>query len=167
MANVIKLRKGLDINLTGRAQEQMLPVKSSTEYALVPDDFPGLTPKVTVREGDHVRAGDPLFVDKGCTEVSFASPVSGTVTAVERGERRKVLRVKIAADAQQEYADFGVKDVAAYPLMMSRLHCCRRDCLVISTSCLMLLLHVQTQNQRQFSCLHFVINLCRVTSSLS
>ena len=69
MANVIKLRKGLDIN--------------------------------------------PLFVDKGCTEVSFASPVSGTVTAVERGERRKVLRVKVAADAQQEYADFGVKGVAS------------------------------------------------------
>ena len=112
MANVIKLRKGLDINLTGRAQEQMLSVKSPTEYALVPDDFPGLTPKVTVREGDHVRVGDPLFIDKGCTEVSFASPVSGTVTAIERGEKRKVLRVKIAADAQQEYADFGVKDVA-------------------------------------------------------
>ena len=112
MANVIKLRKGLDINLTGRAQEQMLPMISPTEYAVVPDDFPGLTPKVTVREGDHVRAGVPLFVDKGCTEVSFASPVSGTVTAVERGERRKVLRVKIAPDAQQEYADFGVKDVA-------------------------------------------------------
>lgn len=112
MANVIKLRKGLDINLTGRAQEQMLSVKSPTEYALVPDDFPGLTPKVTVREGDHVRAGDPLFVDKGCIEVSFASPASGTVTAIERGERRKVLRVKIAADAQQEYANFGVKDVA-------------------------------------------------------
>ncbi|WP_424047977.1 Na(+)-translocating NADH-quinone reductase subunit A [Prevotella jejuni] len=112
MANVIKLRKGLDINLTGRAQEQMLPMISPTEYAVVPDDFPGLTPKVTVREGDHVRTGDPLFVDKGCTEVSFASPVSGTVTAVERGERRKVLRVKIAPDAQQEYADFGVKDVA-------------------------------------------------------
>ena len=113
MANVIKLRKGLDINLTGRAQEQMLPMISPTEYAVVPDDFPGLTPKVTVREGDHVRTGDPLFVDKGCTEVSFASPVSGTVTAVERGERRKVLRVKIAPDAQQEYADFGVKDVAS------------------------------------------------------
>ena len=113
MANVIKLRKGLDINLTGRAQEQMLAVKSPTEYALVPDDFPGLTPKMTVREGDHVLAGDPLFVDKGCTEVSFASPVSGTVTAVERGERRKVLRVKVATDAQQEYADFGVKDVAS------------------------------------------------------
>lgn len=112
MANVIKLRKGLDINLIGAAVEQMLTVKSSQEYALVPDDFVGLTPKVAVKEGDHVRVGDPLFVDKGCTEVSFASPVSGTVSAVERGERRKVLRVKINADAQQEYVDFGVKEVA-------------------------------------------------------
>ena len=71
MANVIKLRKGLDINLTGRAQEQMLPMISPTEYAVVPDDFPGLTPKVTVREGDHVRAGDPLFVDKGALRLAL------------------------------------------------------------------------------------------------
>lgn len=112
MANVIKLRKGLDIHLAGRAQEQMLPVQAAVEYALVPDDFVGVTPRVTVREGDHVRAGDPLFVDKGCPEAGFASPVSGTVSAVERGARRKVLRVKVKADAQQEYADFGVKDVA-------------------------------------------------------
>ncbi len=112
MANVIKLRKGLDINLAGRAQMQRLSVKTSQEYALVPDDFAGLTPKVTVREGDYVRAGDTLFVDKGCPEVGFASPVSGTVSAIERGERRKVLRVRVKADAQQEYTDFGVKDVA-------------------------------------------------------
>ena len=112
MANVIKLRKGLDINLIGCAQEQLLPVKPSKEYALVPDDFTGLTPKVVVREGDHVRAGDPLFVDKGCPEVSFASPVSGSVTSVERGKRRKVLRVKVVADEQQEFVDFGIKDLA-------------------------------------------------------
>ena len=111
MANVIKLRKGLDINLTGRAQEQMLSVKSSKEYALVPDDFIGLTPKVVVREGEHVRAGDSLFVDKSCPDVGFASPVSGIVSAIERGARRKVLRVKIEADNQQEFTDFGVKQV--------------------------------------------------------
>ena len=104
MANVIKLRKGLDIHLAGRAQEQMLPVQAAVEYALVPDDFVGVTPRVTVREGDHVRAGDPLFVDKGCPEEGFASPVSGTVSAVERGARRKVLRVKVKADAQLPYA---------------------------------------------------------------
>ena len=111
MANVIKLRKGLDINLTGRAQEQMLSVKSSKEYALVPDDFIGLTPKVVVREGEHVRAGDSLFVDKSCPDVGFASPVSGIVSAIERGARRKVLRVKIEADNQQEFTDFSVKQV--------------------------------------------------------
>jgi len=54
-----------------------------------------------------VKAGDALFVDKTCPETCFASPVSGTVEAIERGERRKVLRVKVKADAEQQYADFG------------------------------------------------------------
>ncbi len=112
MANVIKLRKGLDIRLQGRAEEQKIQLKSNGNYALVPDDFEGITPKVVVKEGDHVRAGDALFVNKQYPEVSFASPVSGKVTAVERGERRKVLCVKVEADAKQEYVDFGKKDVA-------------------------------------------------------
>ena len=107
MANVIKLRKGLNVNLKGRAAEVKLPLKPVEEYALVPDDFVGVIPKVVVREGDTVKAGDPLFVNKNCPEVRFASPVSGTVTAVVRGERRKVLYVKVKADKEQVYADFG------------------------------------------------------------
>ena len=111
MANVIKLRKGLDISLKGKAVEQKIQLKSNGKYGLVPDDFDGVTPKVVVREGDHVKAGDALFVNKQFPEVRFASPVSGKVTAVERGERRKVLCVKVEADARQEYVDFGKKDV--------------------------------------------------------
>jgi Na+-transporting NADH:ubiquinone oxidoreductase subunit A len=111
MANVIKLRKGLDISLKGKAVEQKIQLKSNGKYGLVPDDFEGVTPKVVVREGDHVKAGDALFVNKQFPEVRFASPVSGKVTAVERGERRKVLCVKVEADARQEYVDFGKKDV--------------------------------------------------------
>ena len=49
--------------------------------------FVGVTPKVVVREGEHVNAGDALFVNKSCPEVKFASPVSGEVTAIERGEQ--------------------------------------------------------------------------------
>ncbi|MCR5131189.1 MAG: Na(+)-translocating NADH-quinone reductase subunit A [Prevotella sp.] len=113
MANLIKLRKGLDINLEGIAIETKTCVGKCAEYALQPDDFTGLVPKVVVREGDHVKAGDALFVDKNCPEVRFASPVSGEVTAVVRGDRRKVLCVKVKADAEQEYAEFGKKDVAA------------------------------------------------------
>ena len=112
MANVIKLRKGLDINLQGRAEEKKIHLKSNGKFALVPDDFEGVTPKVVVREGDKVKAGDALFANKQYPEIKFASPVSGTVSAVVRGERRKVLCVQVNADAQQSFVDFGKKDVS-------------------------------------------------------
>ncbi len=112
MANVIKLRKGLDITLKGKAEEKKIQLKSNGKFALVPDDFEGVTPKVVVKEGDHVKAGDALFINKQYPEVKFASPVSGTVREVVRGERRKVLCVRVDADAQQEFTDFGKKDVS-------------------------------------------------------
>ena len=112
MANVIKLRKGLDINLKGKASKDVaLQVSETDEYALVPEAFVGVTPKVVVREGDHVNAGDALFVNKACPEVKFASPVSGVVTAIERGDRRKVLCIRVKADAEQTSTDFGKKFV--------------------------------------------------------
>lgn len=113
MANVIKLRKGLNIQLAGKAAERKTRVGRCEEYALVPDDFTGVTPKLVVREGDEVKAGDALFIDKNCPEVRFASPVSGKVAAVVRGERRKVLCVKVKADSEQKFAEFGQKDVAS------------------------------------------------------
>ena len=113
MANVIKLRKGLDINLKGKAAEQKFPVKAAAQYALVPDDFVGMIPKVVVREGDHVKAGDALVVNKKQTAGKFASPVSGVVQAVVRGDRRKVLRVVVEADKDQQFVDFGQKQVAS------------------------------------------------------
>ena len=111
MANVIKLSKGLDIHLQGKAEEKLIQLKSNGKYALVPDDFEGVTPKVVVKEGDKVKAGDALFVNKLYPEVKFASPVSGTVSAVVRGERRKVLSVQVVADGQQESVDFGRHEV--------------------------------------------------------
>ncbi|MBR4897634.1 MAG: Na(+)-translocating NADH-quinone reductase subunit A [Prevotella sp.] len=109
---VFQLKKGLDIRLKGRAEETKIQLKSNGKFALVPDDFEGVTPKVVVKEGDQVKAGDILFVNKQFPQVGFASPVSGKVTAIERGERRKVLAVKIDADAQQSYRELGKKDVA-------------------------------------------------------
>ena len=111
--HVIRLHKGLDINLKGKAEEKKIRLKSNGKFALVPDDFTGVIPKVVVKEGDHVKAGDALFINKQYPDVKFASPVSGTVKAVVRGERRKVLCVQVDADQQQEFVDFGRKDVAA------------------------------------------------------
>ena len=112
MTKIVKLHRGLDIRLAGVAKKEKIAIKSGNVYALQPDDFEGVKPKVVVKEGDKVKAGDALFVNKAYPEVKFASPVSGTVTLIERGERRKVLSVQVEADAKQEYVDFGKKDVS-------------------------------------------------------
>mgnify|MGYP002856454076 CR=1 FL=1 len=111
MANVIKLKKGLNINLVGKATEKVSTASVSKVYGLVPDAFVGVKPKVVVREGDAVKAGDALFVDKLHPQVKFTSPVSGKVCAVERGERRKVLSIQVEADEKQEYAEFKKLDI--------------------------------------------------------
>lgn len=107
MANVIKLCKGLEINLSGKAAAEVTAAKTSKVYGLVPDAFVGVKPKVVVKEGDIVKAGDALFVDKLHPEVKFASPVSGKVSLVERGDFRKVLSIQVEPDAKQVYAEFG------------------------------------------------------------
>lgn len=112
MTKVIKLRKGLDIRLAGAAQKGKTSLPLSEEYALAPASFVGVTPKVVVKEGDAVKAGEALFVDKQHPEVRFVSPVSGVVSAVERGERRKLLSVRVKPDNKQQVADFGKKNVA-------------------------------------------------------
>lgn len=113
MANVIKITKGLNINLKGKAAAQVSDAQMSKVYGLVPDSFWGMKPKVVVKEGDVVKAGDALFVDKLHPEVKFVSPVAGTVKLVERGDRRKVLSVQVEAAAAQQYVDFGKKNVAS------------------------------------------------------
>lgn len=111
MTRVIKIRKGLDIHLKGKSEKVKTGISLSDEVGLSPLSFPGLTPKVVVKDGDHVKAGEALFVNKRCQSVSFASPVSGIVTSVVRGERRKVLNVILKPDTTQEFVDFGKKDV--------------------------------------------------------
>lgn len=113
MVQVVKLRKGLDIRLKGTAAKQKTQISPAyEEVALMPQDFVGVTPKPVVREGDVVKAGDTLFVNKASQEVGFSSPVSGTVAAIVRGERRKVLRVVVKADNETLYTDYGQKDPA-------------------------------------------------------
>ena len=72
MANVIKLRKGLDINLKGAAAQELVSVKEPGFYSLVPDDYTGITPKVVVKEQEYVMAGGPLFIDKNHPELKFS-----------------------------------------------------------------------------------------------
>jgi Na+-transporting NADH:ubiquinone oxidoreductase subunit A len=107
MSNKIKIKRGLDIKLIGKAEKKVQEMELSAFYGLKPTDFEGLTPKIMVKEGEKVKAGSPLFFDKYRPEVLFTSPVSGTVTEVVRGERRRVLEVVVQPDEAIEYEQFG------------------------------------------------------------
>ena len=111
MTNVIKLRQGLNINLIGDAVGPVIKMPVQGEYAIKPDGFIGITPKVVVHEGDYVKVGDALFVNKHCPEVKFSSPVSGEVVSIERGERRKIEYIKIKAEETQHYQSFETLNV--------------------------------------------------------
>ena len=111
MSKIIKLRKGLDINLQGAAAESLVELPMAAEYAVSPLDFENVTPKLLVKVGDKVKAGTPLFFDKNNTRVLYCSPVSGTVSAVNRGEKRKILNVTVEADKEQVSEEFAVLDL--------------------------------------------------------
>ncbi len=112
MSNNIYLKKGLDLPISGVAAQNTKKVIVPDVVAVKPTDFRGLVPKLLVREGDKVLAGTPVLADKMSQNILFASPVSGTVAEVVRGEKRKLLEVRIKADEKQEYVDYGVKKVA-------------------------------------------------------
>ena len=113
MSKDIRIKKGLDIKLVGVAEKNTTKSSQSSVYGVKPEDFHGITPKLVAKEGAEVKAGDTLFYSKSDERILFPSPVSGKVTEVIRGARRKVLAVKIAADATQVYKDFGAKDADA------------------------------------------------------
>ena len=111
MSNNIYLKKGLDLPINGAATQNTKKVIVPDVVAVKPTDFRSLVPKLLVREGDKVLAGTPVLADKMSQNILFTSPVSGTVAEVVRGEKRKLLEVRIKADAEQEYVDYGVKKV--------------------------------------------------------
>ncbi|HBS85860.1 MAG: NADH:ubiquinone reductase (Na(+)-transporting) subunit A [Bacteroidetes bacterium GWF2_38_335] len=116
MSKTIKLNRGLDIRIKGQAEKVLKECRIPREYGLRPTDFPGIVPRMIVKEGDVVKAGSPVFIDKRCPEVLFSSPVSGKIKAVVRGERRKLLEIVIESDADISYENFGSGD----PTKMTR-----------------------------------------------
>ena len=113
MPHVYKTRKGLNLNLKGKAEKIFVRADPAEFYAVKPTDFHLLAPKLEVKEGDVVKAGTALFHDKNNPAIKFASPVSGTVVTINRGERRIIQEVLIKASAEQQYEQFSKGDPAA------------------------------------------------------
>ncbi len=111
MSKNITLRKGLDIKLVGEAAKEVVSAAQASQYAISPLDFESVAPKLLVKVGDKVEAGSPLFYNKENNRIIFTSPVSGTVSAINRGEKRKILNVVVDADATQSYKEFAKVDL--------------------------------------------------------
>ncbi len=135
MSTTIHINKGLTIKLKGVSKKVVTDLPRADVYAIKPTDFHGIIPKLSVRVGDKVKAGDILFHSKVNELVKFAAPVSGEISAITRGERRRILDIRIKADAKDSFKDFGVKDpnnlskdelknhlseAGCYPYMMQR-----------------------------------------------
>jgi len=106
MSNTIKIKKGFDIKLKGKADLTVGKAVEATRYAVKPTEFSGLKPKLSVKADDIVKAGTPIFFNKAQPEVKFTSPVSGKVVSVNRGERRRILEIEIESDGKFESVDF-------------------------------------------------------------
>lgn len=113
MPKTIKLRKGADIRLVGESQKKVINLAQSAVYAVKPTDFHGIIPKVVVKKGSEVKAGSTIFFSKTNERIKFASPVSGEVVDVVRGDKRKVLEIHILADKTISYEDFGPLNLSA------------------------------------------------------
>ena len=113
MSKIVKLKKGFDLNLVGKAPLEFIQVAAATTFAIKPTDFPGIQrPKVLVNEGDTVKAGTPILLDKAMDQVIYASPVSGEVVEIKRGDKRKLLEIKILADATVSHEKSGALDLS-------------------------------------------------------
>lgn len=120
MGKFVRLSKGFDINLKGKPAPQVSDLEMPDTVSVKPSDFHGLyMPKVVVNPGDAVQAGSPLFHDKQFQDIVFTSPVSGEVVEVVRGEKRKLLEIRILADRKTEHKAFrkvSVSDLSTLPV---------------------------------------------------
>ena len=106
MAEVIKIKKGLDIKISGQAEKIYAKAPRAKTFAIKPGDWHGLTPKIIPTLCDPVKVGTPIFYDKYHPEIKFTSPVSGILLSINRGERRRIIEVVIEDDGKDTSETF-------------------------------------------------------------
>lgn len=124
----IKIKKGLNLNLEGAIADTTVADTECKSFAVIPDDFTGIVPRLDVKEGDSVAAGDVLYHDKTHPEVKVTSPVAGRVAAIVRGERRKIEAIVVEADGSGRSRRLDVAQAGARELLLeSGLWCAMRQ----------------------------------------
>ena len=103
---MIKIKKGLDLPILGQPAQTISDGATVKTVAILGEDYVGMKPTMQVQVGDKVHKGQPIFEDKKNPGVIYTAPAAGTVTAINRGAKRKLLSVVIEVDAQEESITF-------------------------------------------------------------
>ena len=115
MSKDIRIKKGLDIRLVGEAEKSISEGPQSRTITIKPSDFHLVTPKMVVKEGAKLQAGDELFFSKSQEQIRFVSPVAGTLVEIKRGARRVITGLVIEADHSGGSKDFAKLSASASP----------------------------------------------------
>lgn len=108
MGKTVHIRKGFDIKLVGKAVNETTQAPKASVIAIQPPDFKALTPKVIAKQGTEVLAGEPLFYDKDRPEIKISSPVSGEIAEIIRGDKRRIMEIRIVPDKENRYVTFDI-----------------------------------------------------------
>jgi Na+-transporting NADH:ubiquinone oxidoreductase subunit A len=113
MSNDIRIKKGLNIKLKGEAERTIEQAIISNYCTVRPEDFHGVIPKLVVKEGAKIKAGETIFYDKSNEDIKFVSPVSGEIIEIVRGPKRRIDAIKLQVDKEQSFLDHGKFDLSA------------------------------------------------------
>ncbi|APG60211.1 Na(+)-translocating NADH-quinone reductase subunit A [Christiangramia salexigens] len=112
MSKDIRIKRGLSLRLEGEADKELVKAQRSKTYAIKPPDFHTVVPKMVVKEGAKLLAGDEIFYSKYTEQIRFTTPVSGVLKEIKRGDKRRILEIIIEADPEDSYRDFGKLDAS-------------------------------------------------------
>ena len=112
---MIRIRKGLDLPITGAPDQQIGTSRSARSVALLGNDYNGLKPTMAVQVGDRVKLGQVVFSDKRNPGVHFTAPGAGVVSAIHRGQQRVLqsLVIDLEGDDELTFASYPRSELAA------------------------------------------------------
>jgi Na+-transporting NADH:ubiquinone oxidoreductase subunit A len=128
MSRDIKIKKGLNIHLKGEAEKTLSKAPRAEQFAIRPANFHLVTPKLVLKEGAKVKAGEVLFYNKHEENVKFVSPVSGTLQTIQRGAKRVITELVIKADEKDEYLNHKPLDVVKADAAAIKAHLLESGC---------------------------------------
>jgi len=114
MSNDIRIKNGLSINLKGAPENIIKKASYPKSVSINPLNFHLITPKMVVKVGDSVQMGDPVFYSKKNPEIKFCSPVSGTISKIVRGAKRKILEILITCNDNQNIKKHKISKINSY-----------------------------------------------------